>query len=198
MKTITITQSDLNADNEYVGDGIFDGNLLIEACLGVVKFKGNLLVDGWIITRPGTGIKAGAHIKAGWSLMAGWSLTAGESIEADGSLITGGSISAGTHIKAGVYIKAVESIEAGTYIKAGAYIEAGESIEAGTYIEAGESIKAGFSICAQTIICRLRIFAGLCSWRPPEPDEMEVRAKTISGTVCFGTVVTPENREAAQ
>ena len=76
-------------------------------------------------------------------------------------------------------------IEAGEGIRAGMGIEAGEGIEAGWGIEAGEGIRA------KTLTVALRIFAGLCAWRIPYASEMEIRAKVLSGTVCYGTVVEP-------
>ena len=70
----------------------------------------------------------------------------------------------------------------------GLSIEAGSSIKAGRSIKAGESIKAGWSIrCKEDLTVKLRIFAGLCAWRLPEPEEQVVEcAKLTKGTVCFG------------
>jgi hypothetical protein len=112
------------------------------------------------------------------------------SIRAAGSL----AVSAGTAIEASRSIKAGESIEAGWSIKAGESIEAGWSIEAGGSIEAGWSIKAGFTVSAKWISARLRIFAGLCSWRLPTPEECEIRAEVRGGTVGHGTVVVPAEK----
>ena len=53
---------------------------------------------------------------------------------------------------------------------------------------AGTGIEAGTGITCKTLAVRLRIFAGLCMWRKPKPEEMEIRAESISGEVCFGTV----------
>ena len=80
------------------------------------------------------------------------------------------------------------SIEAGSSIKAGESIEARESIKAGLSIEARESIKAGLSIrCKAKLTVKLRIFAGLCTWRLPKPEEQIIEcAELTQGTVCFG------------
>ena len=88
-------------------------------------------------------------------------------------------------------IKAGLGIEAGLGIKAGLGIEAGLGIKAGWGIEAGSGIKAGWGICAQLkISAALRIFAGLCMWRQPKPEEMEIRcSELVSGEVCFGSLV---------
>ena len=63
--------------------------------------------------------------------------------------------------------------------------------KAGSGIKAGDSIEAGLGIEATTLSARLRIFAGLCSWRIPRPDETEVRAKILSGTLILGVHVPP-------
>jgi len=64
---------------------------------------------------------------------------------------------------------------------------------AGSGIEAGDGIEAGFGIAGKTISSDLRIFAGLCLWRLPEPEEMKIRAKLLKGTIAFGELVEPEN-----
>ncbi len=105
---------------------------------------------------------------------------------------------AGTGIEAGWGIEAGEGIEAGWGIKAGEGIEAGLGIEAGEGIEAGWGIKAclgieaGFSISAKWVSSRIRIFAGTCIWRQPEPEEMQVRAELRGGTIAFGGHVPPK------
>lgn len=66
---------------------------------------------------------------------------------------------------------------------------AGSGIKAGDGIEAGWCIKAGLSIEAESVSARLRIFAGLCSWRMPTPLEMQIRAQLHSGTIAYGTLV---------
>ena len=75
--------------------------------------------------------------------------------------------------------------KAGSGIKAGWGIEAGEGIKAGWGIEAGWWI-----ICKTTLNTSLRIFAGLCLWRLPEPNEKKISCgKLESGEVCYGDLV---------
>lgn len=62
---------------------------------------------------------------------------------------------------------------------------------AGSGIEAGWGIKADFSIIAKFVTTKQRIFVGLCLWREPKPDEMELRAELRSGTLAFGRHVHP-------
>ena len=81
------------------------------------------------------------------------------------------------------------TVAAGSGIEAGWGIEAGEGIVAGSGIKAGSGIEAGEGIEAKTLSVTLRIFAGLCMWCIPAPEEMEIRAKVISGTVCHGTII---------
>ena len=88
----------------------------------------------------------------------------------------------------------------GLSIKAGSSIEAGESIKAGSFIEAGLSIEAGWSIrCKAKLTVELRIFAGLCTWRLPKPEELVIEcAELTEGTVCFGDLkLLPAKTEAA-
>jgi len=75
---------------------------------------------------------------------------------------------------------------------------AGSSIKAGCGIKAGWGIEAGFSITAKWISVSLRIFVGMCNWRQPTADEMQVRAEVRQGIVALGTVValTDEGRAA--
>ena len=68
---------------------------------------------------------------------------------------------------------------------------AGSGIKAGSGIEAGWGIEAGLSVSAKFVAVRLRIFAGLCLWRQPTREEMQIRAEVRSGTVAFGEVVAP-------
>jgi len=95
-----------------------------------------------------------------------------------------------------VFFKAIKAsgrirAEAGSGIKAGSGIEAGLGIKAGEGIEAGSGIEAGLSVIAKWVNCPLRIFVGLCLWREPAADEMELRAELRNGTLCFGTHVPP-------
>ena len=92
--------------------------------------------------------------------------------------------------KAGSSIEAGSNIKAGFAIEAGSSIKAGEGIEAGSNIKAGEGIEAGFAIVAKAVTCKLRIFAGLCLYRLPKPEEGQIRVtRPVQGTVCFGEVV---------
>ena len=85
------------------------------------------------------------------------------------------------------WVKAKFSIRA----LAGSGISAGLGISAGDGISAGSGISAGFSVVAKWIEARLRIFAGLCAWREPTPEETEVRAELRNCTVAFGKHVAP-------
>jgi len=102
---------------------------------------------------------------------------------------------AGSGIEAGWGIEAGEGIEAGRGIKAGSGIEAEWGIKAGSGIKAGEGIKAGGGIEAGlSIVCKwiygLRIFAGLCLWKIPLQEEMEIRCGEVKkGVICFGNLV---------
>ena len=192
--TLIITKDMLDAYNEYVGDAdvtAWPGHIEISASLGVVSFKTSLAATGCIRALAGSGIKAGLGIKAGWGIEAGSGIKAGEGIQA------GWGIEAGLGIEAGEGIQAGEGIKAGEGIQAGDGIKAVWGIEAGLGIEAGEGIEAGFSIVAKHISARLRIFAGLCMWRVPDPSEMEIRGEIRSGTIAHGTHVVPAAKEAA-
>ena len=163
MRTLKITAADVK-NGKYVGKedvSDFEGHIEIAGGLGWVTFAGFLSASGYISAGAGSGIEAGEGIKAG------------EGIEA------------GSGIKAG------DGIEAGWGIKAGSGIEAGWGIEAGSGIEAGWGIKAGFSIACKFLSVRLRIFAGLVSWRLPKPDEDEIRGELRNGTIAFGKHVPP-------
>jgi len=96
-------------------------------------------------------------------------------------------------VKFSTSVRALGRIRAhiGSGIEAGNGIEAGWGIEAGDGIKAGWGIKAGFSISAKILTARLRIFAGLCAWRLPTPEEMQIHVEVLSGTVAFGEVVSP-------
>ena len=76
------------------------------------------------------------------------------------------------------------------------------SIKASGWLRAlaGTSVEAGLSIrCKQRLSVKLRIFAGLCLWRRPTPEEMVIEAAEIEGEVCFGTVrlLTEEEKKEA-
>lgn len=203
METITITAADLDETGTCAKPIGHDCHLVIEADLGTVRFLGALYVKGSIEAKAGSDIEAVLGIKAGEDIDAGGGLRAGESIEAGGGVRAGWDIEAGWCIEAGGGIRAGWDIEAGWCISAGSGIEAGggiracESIKAGGGIKAGWGIEAGLSISAKSISSGMRIFAGLCIWRLPEPEETEIRAKLLNGTVAFGTLVEPTETEEA-
>jgi len=66
------------------------------------------------------------------------------------------------------------------------------SVNAGSSLEVGGSLKVGLSITAKWISCEFRIFAGLCDWKIPSPEEMRINAEVRKGIVCFGEVMKPE------
>lgn len=78
LETLTITKSDLDADNFYIGAANvsdWSGHIEIAADLGVVNFKARLMARGRIVAEAGTGIKAGLGIEAGWGIEAGLSIS---------------------------------------------------------------------------------------------------------------------------
>ena len=97
--------------------------------------------------------------------------------------------------KASIAVKGRIRALAGSGISAGDGISAGSGISAGDGISAGSGISAGLSVAAKWIEARLRIFAGLCDWKLPEPEEMEIRAELRKGVVAFGTLIAPEAKE---
>jgi hypothetical protein len=66
--------------------------------------------------------------------------------------------------------------------------------------QAGEGIKAGWGIvCKASLRSGLRIFAGLCLWRLPKPEESRVECKRLeAGQVAFGELVEREPATAAE
>ena len=67
MKTYTVTESDLDADNFYTGKEDltdFDGNICSDKNLGAVRFRGGVKAAGAIIFSDGSGISAGEGISA--------------------------------------------------------------------------------------------------------------------------------------
>ena len=71
-------------------------------------------------------------------------------------------------------------------------LKVGESLEVGWSLKVGGSLKVGLSITAKWISCEFRIFAGLCDWKIPSPEEMRINAEVRKGIVCFGEVMKPE------
>ena len=88
-------------------------------------------------------------------------------------------------------VKIAGQIRATRYIFAGA----GTGIKAGMGIRAGEGIEAGLSIVCKTLNAKLRIFAGLCIWRMPNAEEMQIRCERLeSGEICYGELVKEKSR----
>lgn len=48
---------------------------------------------------------------------------------------------------------------------------------------------------AKIITSNLRIFAGLCIWKNPAPEEMEIRAVLKKGEIAHGTLVAPQKEK---
>ncbi len=195
LNILKITRDDLDENNFYIGSTDvtnFDGSIEIAENLGIVRFKKSITASHRLRALSGSGIEAGGSIKAGWgiedggSIKAGGSIEAGWDIEAGSGIEAGGSIEAGWGIEAGGSIKAGRGIEAGSGIEAGGSIKAGRGIEAGGSIKAGSSIKAGLSISCKWIYCNMRIFAGICSWKIPSDDEMQIRGELRKGEIAFG------------
>ncbi len=161
---LIVTAADIVNGYYREHDMISDGDVRIDPHLGQVRVRGSIRAGGSIVAGDGTGIAAGEGIKAGLG------------------------------IKTGLGIKAGRCISAGGGIEAGKGINSGEGINAGRSIEASEGIAAGLGIDAQWVSCDLRIFAGLCDWRAPTPEEMEVRAEIRSGTLAHGTHVLPVSK----
>ena len=82
MKSKTMTGKDLDEQGFFREDGLeFDGILLFEKGLGVVKFRKSVKVAGYI-EAIGCSIEAGEGIEAGWSIKVGRNIKAGGSIKA--------------------------------------------------------------------------------------------------------------------
>lgn len=82
MKTYKITKADLDADNFYRGNSVFDGNVEADENLGTIRFKGSLEAKGYIWFKHGSGIEAGDEIEAGYGIKAGDGIEAGLAIVA--------------------------------------------------------------------------------------------------------------------
>jgi hypothetical protein len=174
MKTLTLTSFDFDSNGIYIGKtdlSNFDGNLKIE--IGYAYFPKLVIVTG--------------SIEASDSIEAGGYIEAGGSIKADGYIKASYYIKAGGSIKADGFIEASYSIEASDSIEAGGYIKAGGSIKTDGYIKAGYSIEAGLNIVCKKLSTNLRIFAGVCTWKTPNDDEMMITCEElVKGIVCFG------------
>lgn len=176
--TLTITREHLDKDNYYIGPDVtkYDGDIKLDANLGLVKFKTNLSASGSIIAEHGTGITSSENIYAGeniqaWCVYAERGISAGKSISADWDICAG------------------HGIYAGENIKANEDIEARFDIEAGGVIEAGLGIKAGYSISCKTLSAGLPIFAGTATWIRTRKEDTQIRCEKLCGTVAYGELV---------
>ena len=77
------------------------------------------------------------------------------------------------------------------YFRTGSGIEAGYGIKAGWGIKADGGIEAGWGIvCKLELSSKLRIFAGLVTWRMPTKEEMQIKVgKLVLGQVCYGELI---------
>lgn len=220
MKTHVITKTDLDADNFYIGDfdpEHFNCNLEADGDLGRIKFKRDLRVQGHIDFPERTGIEvlgdiearggsitvgcgiiatgtidASKNIKAGSGIQAGHVIR-GEDISAGRSIISTREITAYGSLTAGEGIFSGRSIFAERTISCGRGITAGEVLSSRANISAGQGIQAGFYISCNDLSSELRIFAGICRFRLPRPEEMEIRVKKlVRGEIAFGTLVIQE------
>lgn len=202
MKIHVVTKDQLDETNNYIGSvdlTDFDGAIEIEENLGTVKFL-SLNASFYILAKAGSGIEAEGSINAGECIESRWGIEAGGCINAGGGIKAGECIEAEGDIKAEECIEAEEDIKAGWGInagwdiKAGGSINAGEGIGAGGGINAGEGINAGLSIKAKFVFTPFRIFVGLCSWKLPSKEEMQLVAEIRNGTLAYGEHVIPKRR----
>jgi len=164
MNTFVIKKEHLNTENYYIGKedlSNYKGNIESNGHLGIIKFYNTLKATGYINFGFGSSIQADENIQAGWSIKAGWSIQADENIQAGGS------------------------IQADENIQAGGNIQADRNIKAGENIQAGESI-----ICKGDLSSKLRIFAGLTTWKLPTREEMQIKVgKLVEGKICYGELI---------
>lgn len=108
-------------------------------------------------------------------------------IDLDDRLIVTGKIETKKSIKTNRTLVAGNSIKAGDSIKAGGSIEAGGFIEAGDSIEADWGIRAGLSITAKWLSAGYKIFAGICTWRDTDTEDMQINVEEIKhGEIAYG------------
>jgi hypothetical protein len=158
-------------------DGLIDvGGEIMVGC-GIIAieriFSGHRITAGAGIQSLNGKIVSRSTIRAGRSVIAGREITV-----VDGSLLSGENIFA------------ARSIDVSTDIVAGRSISANEQIKCLGGITAGRGITAGFSIDCKVISSEMRIMAGLCRFRLPQPEETEIRCEQlVKGDVAFGTLV---------
>lgn len=217
---LTITREHLDSNGYYKGPDVtnFDGYIVLEANLGVVKFKTDLVASESILANDGTGIVSNRNIKAGKllnaaSIRAGMSINAGDDIVAygdihanmeivsgakiwasgdivaDWAIQAGSSIVASGDIIAGTDILADLGISAGRSIEAGRAIEARATIEAGLSIKSGGGIIAGLHIDCKTLTAEFPIFAGTATWTEPLKEHTQVRCEELCGDIAHGEPV---------
>ena len=161
METFTITKEHIDWNGCYIGsDTEFDGDVVIEAGLGLVRFK-SLSVKGSIVAEVGSGIKVDGDLTAGWNIKAGDGVTVGGLISTRGDLTTGYSVMAGG-VMAGGVISAGCLIKVDGDLTAGVGIKAGEGLTVGGLISTGGDLTAGWNIKAGGVTARGAISAGLC------------------------------------
>ena len=90
IETLRIVKENLDENNYYKkSDSInFIGHIVIEADLGIVKFRKMVTASLSIFAEAGSGIKAGDSIEAGWGIEAGYGIKAGSDIKAGEGIIT--------------------------------------------------------------------------------------------------------------
>lgn len=199
MHEIILSKKDFN-DGNYRSADIepgpldFDGNVIIDGGLGLVRFS-SLGLTGRLLVKEGTSLEVTVY-----------SIVAGGSITVDGHIVTKESIVA-SQITAWGSIKAGRSIETrGSIESKDGNIEAEVGhIRAHGYIKSNGFIKSGLGISAtQSITCKSLLkfsnhcFAGVCSWREITDDDKKITCgKLEGGTVLHGNVVETGTEEAA-
>lgn len=189
--TLYITREHLDKDNYYIGPDVsnYDGDIVLEAGLGKVKFKNGVSASGSIIAKRGTGIIAKGSIEADGGIKADGNILSSESIEAGESIESGASVVAGTDIEAGDSIQAGWVILAGRNILAKHAIDADGSIEARGSIKSGKGIRAGLFIDCKTLSAGLPISAGTSTWTTPEKEQTQIRCEKLYGRVACGELI---------
>lgn len=220
IKTHIVTREQLDKDNNYIGSvdlTNFIGHLRFDEELGCINF--NSLKVSHSITfgfnnsatakdsiEAGSdifcelGIRAGGNILAGGNVEVRGDIVAGRSIRVGGDINTGGNIEANWEIRVGGDIKAYLGIEVSGDLIVGGNVEVRDgSIEARDFIEvAGGMVVSGAIIAGLTITCKfidsgLRIFAGICSYKNPKREEMQIITQEVRrGIIAFGELIIKE------
>lgn len=226
METYTIDKNDIAEDGYYFGEAdlsLFEGNVHAHTDLGRIKFRRSIRILGEMILPERTGLQVDGEIDVSGSLIVGCGIIAmedifsGETISANsgvqslnGKIMARGSIRAGRSIIAGHQIVSAEgNLVSGENIFAGRFIDVACDITSGRSISANEQIRcfktlsatrgitAGLYIDCKTLSCDLRVMAGLCRYRLPNPEETEVRfEELVKGDIAFGRAVQKMNSSA--